>query len=62
MDSPLVPTIAPIADSLMKISADESVRNFACGTGEFCFIAAKNGARTEGFDFNEISIDKANQN
>lgn len=39
-----------------------SVGNFACGTGEFCFIAAKNGARTEGFDFNEISIDKANQN
>jgi SAM-dependent methyltransferase len=39
-----------------------SVGNFACGTGEFNFVAAKNGAKTEGFDFNEISIDKAKKN
>ena len=39
-----------------------SVGNFACGTGEFCFFAAQNGAKTEGFDFNEISIDKAKKN
>ncbi len=39
-----------------------SVGNFACGTGEFCFFAAKSGAKTEGFDFNEISINKAKEN
>jgi len=39
-----------------------SVGNFACGTGEFSFTAAKNGAKTEGFDFNEISIDLAKKN
>ena len=39
-----------------------SVGNFACGTGEFDFFAAKNGAKTEGFDFNEISINKAKEN
>lgn len=39
-----------------------SVGNFACGTGELSFVAAKNGAKTESFDFNEISIDKAKKN
>ena len=39
-----------------------SVGNFACGTGELSFVAAKNGAKTESFDFNEFSIDKAKKN
>ncbi len=39
-----------------------SVGDFACGTGEFCMVAAKNGAKAEGFDFNEISVNIAKKN
>ena len=39
-----------------------SVGDFACGTGEFCMVAAKNGAKVEGFDFNEISVEIAKKN
>ena len=39
-----------------------SVGDFACGTGEFSMVAAKNGAKVEGYDFNKISIDIAKKN
>jgi len=39
-----------------------SVGDFGCGTGEFSILAAKNGAKVEGFDFNEISIQIAKKN
>lgn len=39
-----------------------SVGDFGCGTGEFAILAAKNGAKVEGFDFNEISIQIAKKN
>jgi len=37
------------------------VGDFACGSGDFGIIAAKNGAKVKGYDFNSISIDGAKQ-
>ena len=39
-----------------------TVGDIACGTGEYCMVAAKNGAKAEGFDFNEISVNIAKKN
>ena len=39
-----------------------SVGDFGCGTGEFSFLAAKNGAKVEAFDFNKWSIKIAKEN
>jgi SAM-dependent methyltransferase len=39
-----------------------SVGDFACGTGEYAMIAAKNGAKVEGYDFNSQSIEFAKKN
>lgn len=39
-----------------------SVGDFACGTGEYAMIAAKNGANVEGYDFNSQSIEFAKKN
>lgn len=39
-----------------------TVGDFACGTGEFCMLAARNKAKVQGFDFNKISIDIAKKN
>lgn len=39
-----------------------SVGDFACGTGEYALVAAKNGANVEGYDFNSQSIELAKKN
>lgn len=35
--------------------------DFGCGTGEVDVVYAKWGAKVKGFDFNNISVDRANE-
>ena len=37
------------------------VGDIACGTGDLAFIAAKNGAFVDGYDFNKFSVEYANK-
>lgn len=39
----------------------KNIIDFGCGTGEVDVVLANWGAHVEGFDFNEISIERANQ-
>ncbi len=39
---------------------DKKVLDFGCGTGEVDVVYAKWGAKVKGFDFNNISVDRAN--
>lgn len=43
-----------------QLFLDKSVIDFGCGTGEADIILANWGANVEGFDFNGISIERAN--
>jgi 2-polyprenyl-3-methyl-5-hydroxy-6-metoxy-1,4-benzoquinol methylase len=44
----------------IKMFKDSKVLNFGCGTGEVDLVLANWGAFVEGFDFNNISINRAN--
>jgi 2-polyprenyl-3-methyl-5-hydroxy-6-metoxy-1,4-benzoquinol methylase len=46
----------------LRFFKDLTVGDMGCGTGEYCMVAANNGAKVEGFDFNEISINLAKKN
>jgi len=45
----------------LRFFKDLEVGDFACGSGDFGIIAAKNGAKVRGYDFNSVSIDGAKQ-
>ena len=45
-----------------KFFKNLTVGDIACGTGEFGIVAAKNGAKVTGYDYNNISINLANKN
>ena len=44
-----------------ELFRDKKVIDFGCGTGELDMVLASWGGRIEGFDFNEISIARANE-
>ena len=60
-----IKTIQKIFEKLsfpLRFLKNLTIGDFACGTGEYCMVAAKNGAKTDGFDLNKTSVDIAKKN